>query len=369
MAARTMAEAGLNVLVLEARGRAGGRIQTLRPSDLRCAVELGAEFVHGEAPLTRQILDEAGVAVAPLEPSSWQARSGKIEPAEAWESIERVLGALDPRREPDRSFAEFLRSLRRGVLRRRFRAHQRARPGGAGGGRRGQRGSRPGGIRRPRRPARQRPRRTDPVSPRRQALWVERRGRDALGRGLLGSRPGRAPCRAPRRAPRPDESRGFDRLRARRPGPRRDARLRRPRSGRASHDRGRRAAARAARAARRDLLPPHAGLRLQRLLVRRAGGGTGPGRLVGRGSLAAPATLPGRAPRYRARDAPRRGRERRRPVRPTCSRRQNRSSRRRSPSPARPSPARRSGRWRERSRPGVEVPAGCWLSSASRRVR
>jgi monoamine oxidase len=110
MAARTLTGAGLDVVVLEARKRIGGRIRTLRPDDLPCAVELGAEFVHGDAPRTHELLEEAGVALEPLEPKQWQAQGGRIEAAQAWESIERVLGALDPAREPDRSFAEFLRS-------------------------------------------------------------------------------------------------------------------------------------------------------------------------------------------------------------------------------------------------------------------
>ncbi|HET6361731.1 MAG TPA: FAD-dependent oxidoreductase, partial [Gemmatimonadota bacterium] len=75
-----------------------------------CAIELGAEFVHGDAPLTRKILDEAGVTVVPLDPEQFQAKDGRIAAADPWESIEAVMAALDGEREPDRSFAEFLRS-------------------------------------------------------------------------------------------------------------------------------------------------------------------------------------------------------------------------------------------------------------------
>ena len=110
MAARTLAGEGLDVVVLEARKRAGGRIFTIRPPNLPCAVELGAEFVHGDAPLTRRILREAGVEVAGLDAEHFQARDGRIARADPWDSIERVMDALDGEREPDRSFAEFLRS-------------------------------------------------------------------------------------------------------------------------------------------------------------------------------------------------------------------------------------------------------------------
>ncbi|HJU86427.1 MAG TPA: FAD-dependent oxidoreductase, partial [Gemmatimonadota bacterium] len=110
MAARALIEKGLDVVVLEARKRAGGRIFTIRDPDLPYAVELGAEFVHGDAPLTRKILREAGVEVASLEAEQFQARGGRIVPADPFESIERLLDALDGEREPDRSFADFLRS-------------------------------------------------------------------------------------------------------------------------------------------------------------------------------------------------------------------------------------------------------------------
>jgi monoamine oxidase len=110
MAARTLVEENLEVVVLEARKRAGGRIFTIRPPDLPCALELGAEFVHGDAPLTRKILREVGVEVARLDAEQFQAREGRIGAADPWESIEAVMAALNGEREPDRSFAEFLRS-------------------------------------------------------------------------------------------------------------------------------------------------------------------------------------------------------------------------------------------------------------------
>ncbi|MFG2720779.1 flavin monoamine oxidase family protein [Streptomyces sp. NPDC048416] len=47
MCARTLADAGVGVLVLEARTRIGGRIRTFRPADGGPPLELGAQVVHG----------------------------------------------------------------------------------------------------------------------------------------------------------------------------------------------------------------------------------------------------------------------------------------------------------------------------------
>ena len=45
-AARTLAEAGERVALIEARDRAGGRILTVPAADGGLPVELGAEFIH-----------------------------------------------------------------------------------------------------------------------------------------------------------------------------------------------------------------------------------------------------------------------------------------------------------------------------------
>ena len=58
MAARELIRQGHEVLVLEARDRIGGRIFTLHPPGLPLPIELGAEFVHGEAPVTTQLLED-----------------------------------------------------------------------------------------------------------------------------------------------------------------------------------------------------------------------------------------------------------------------------------------------------------------------
>lgn len=56
LAALRLAEAGCAVTVLEAAERVGGRVRTVHVAG--CAVELGAEFVHGKPPELLAMLDE-----------------------------------------------------------------------------------------------------------------------------------------------------------------------------------------------------------------------------------------------------------------------------------------------------------------------
>jgi monoamine oxidase len=57
-AARELQKKGLEVLVLEARDRIGGRIHTTRPRGWPTHVEAGAEFVHGRPPHLLKLIDE-----------------------------------------------------------------------------------------------------------------------------------------------------------------------------------------------------------------------------------------------------------------------------------------------------------------------
>lgn len=59
-AAAQLCRRGCSVLLLEARERVGGRIYTEHAPGLVHPLELGAEFIHGDAPLTLQLLRAAG---------------------------------------------------------------------------------------------------------------------------------------------------------------------------------------------------------------------------------------------------------------------------------------------------------------------
>jgi monoamine oxidase len=65
-AARTLKDAGKNVLVLEARDRIGGRAWT-DETFATFPVELGAEFIHGSNVITHRLVKEAGLSEIPVD--------------------------------------------------------------------------------------------------------------------------------------------------------------------------------------------------------------------------------------------------------------------------------------------------------------
>ena len=109
MAARELARAGKRVTILEARDRCGGRIHPLPASEFGYAADGGAEFVHGEAPVTRDLLREAGLSVRAIEGTQWSfdgtkfSRGGRDNPQEA--ELHAMLRDL----KDDLTVAEFLR--------------------------------------------------------------------------------------------------------------------------------------------------------------------------------------------------------------------------------------------------------------------
>lgn len=108
-AARTLARAGREVRVLEARERIGGRILTARDEALRLPIELGAEFLHGEAKEAAELAREAGLLVCDVRGDRWRVEGSRLTNLENfWHEVETVMGKLKADRDPDRSFQDFL---------------------------------------------------------------------------------------------------------------------------------------------------------------------------------------------------------------------------------------------------------------------
>jgi monoamine oxidase len=82
-AARKLAARSMRVIVLEARDRVGGRVWSRPAARAVTPAELGAEFIHGDAPHTMDLLREAGSAAVDVGDEAWsRAENGELERAE-----------------------------------------------------------------------------------------------------------------------------------------------------------------------------------------------------------------------------------------------------------------------------------------------
>ena len=109
MAARDLTRAGKRVVVLEGSHRAGGRVLTLFETRAGMPIELGAEFVHGDAPTTTRLLDEARLATVPVNGEHVRSDDGELTPqGPIWARMARVFALMSKRRKTDRSFQDFL---------------------------------------------------------------------------------------------------------------------------------------------------------------------------------------------------------------------------------------------------------------------
>lgn len=109
MAAHRLSKAGKKVTLLEARDRCGGRIHTLHNELFFKDAELGAEFIHGDLPVTLKLLKEAGIAYHSAVEEMVHYKNGKFSDEggfEDWDEVVDKLGKL----EKDISIQEFLDS-------------------------------------------------------------------------------------------------------------------------------------------------------------------------------------------------------------------------------------------------------------------
>src|SRR5882757_2826579 len=109
MAARELGRAGRRVTILEARDRCGGRIHPLPVVEFGYPAEGGAEFVHGEAPVTRGLLREARLSLLPIQGTQWTREDGKLVRRESQDSHEAELHKALQELKDDLPVAQFLR--------------------------------------------------------------------------------------------------------------------------------------------------------------------------------------------------------------------------------------------------------------------
>jgi len=105
-AARCLTEAGLQVTLLEARDRVGGRIYTHHTPQF--PVELGAEFVHGRPPEILALAAEGAVPIVPVKGQFHRKTHGSVANAgRLMQKVDKLFAGL-PADEPDQSFQHYL---------------------------------------------------------------------------------------------------------------------------------------------------------------------------------------------------------------------------------------------------------------------
>jgi len=108
-AARDLAVAGIQAIVLEARERVGGRVHTRHGSII--PIEFGAEFVHGRHPRLLEIIEEANAPFCDVTDRHWYFENGVLSNAhDFWNKLTALMDLMNPH-QPDRSFQDFLDSL------------------------------------------------------------------------------------------------------------------------------------------------------------------------------------------------------------------------------------------------------------------
>lgn len=107
-AARMLSKAGKTVTVVEARDRIGGKIFTAHEKDFSVPLETGAEFIHGDLPLTKRLAKEAGIALLKGKGESWNLKDGVVEENDVFEEGGNELMDKLNNLEHDMSIAEFL---------------------------------------------------------------------------------------------------------------------------------------------------------------------------------------------------------------------------------------------------------------------
>jgi monoamine oxidase len=102
-AARRLREHGAKCVILEARTRIGGRVFTVTDPRSPVPIELGAEFVHGDAPELTDIARDAGLTAVDVVGGRWSASHGRFTALpNFWERVNRVLSRASASHESDR---------------------------------------------------------------------------------------------------------------------------------------------------------------------------------------------------------------------------------------------------------------------------
>lgn len=102
-----LTQAGLSVLILEARARIGGRMFTIQDKETGAAVELGAEFIHGRSPEIFDLVKEHKIPIKEVEGDFLRIDHGEPQAGDFFSEVDDLMQNMTDR-SPDESFSDFL---------------------------------------------------------------------------------------------------------------------------------------------------------------------------------------------------------------------------------------------------------------------
>jgi monoamine oxidase len=95
-AAERLSKDGVEVTILEARDRTGGRMHTVRAQGTNLPIELGAEFVHGSKNTTWEFIRAAKLATVQIPDQHWQVMAGQWhKDSEFWDELSELIEKID----------------------------------------------------------------------------------------------------------------------------------------------------------------------------------------------------------------------------------------------------------------------------------
>src|SRR5690242_9825482 len=106
-AALELAKAGRQVVLIEAKLRAGGRVFTEHDPAVNAAIELGAEFIHGLPQEIWDLLRAHEIPAHEVQGDTWCLQKGKLTECDFFEDVNEIFGRM-PANHADQSFADFL---------------------------------------------------------------------------------------------------------------------------------------------------------------------------------------------------------------------------------------------------------------------
>jgi monoamine oxidase len=107
IAADVLTQNGNSVSIVEARDRVGGRIFTTRPDRFSVEIEFGAEFIHGDLPLTTELAKRSNTKFANAKGKVYSIEDGEIQQTGMFPDMDGLMEQLN-KLESDMPMGKFL---------------------------------------------------------------------------------------------------------------------------------------------------------------------------------------------------------------------------------------------------------------------